>query len=178
MAYTIDYGYTRSAESNTLSIPKPLYVDWSVSEETRENGAQKQRTWTNMTSPVDRQAELRVFNRSLRNAYASTDINVVNQAPIKTGLMVGVDHTAVIKVEPADTSCCEQPIYVPMECTISMRSLKHPAIDASVYKQFLLDTINKCFDENVIDETQLNAWIHGSLTLNVTESGGTDSASH
>lgn len=170
MSYTIDYGYTRSAESNTLSIPKPSYADWAVSKETYENGTQKQRDWTNMTSPVDRTAELKVFNRSLKNAYDSTGINITNQAPVKTGLLVGVNQKAVLAITTDDNECCESPVYAPMECTISLRSLKHPAINASVYKQFLLDTINKCFDENVIDETQLNAWIHGSLTLNVTTS--------
>lgn len=165
MAYTIDYGFTRSNETRSLTLPEVTTADWAVSHETYETGSQRQRDFINITSPTDRVTSLRIFNRSIENIYGSSGINITNQGPLKTGCLVGCSLKEIIKITDDTEGCSNPVIYSPMETIITLKSLKHEAITADVYGQALLDGITMLYQAGVISNNQLNQWLHGALNL-------------
>lgn len=170
MAYTIDYGYTRSETTKNITVARPNYSDWTVSQETRKTDNQLQRDWVNLTSPSDRVAHLRVWNKSVADVYQSSDINVANQAPVKTGVRIGCMQEAILSIsEESDSpaaSCCDRdPVYAPITFTGQLMCIKHPAITPDVMRQYLLDCINKWFPEESTTSDQINQWSKGALNL-------------
>lgn len=172
MAYTIDYGYTRSTATKEISVAKPDYENWTVSQETRRTDNQLQRDWVNLTSPSDRVAHLRVWNKGVNDIYASSSINAANQAPVKTGIKLGCMHEATLLISSTDdnlssnSSCgCQTDVYAPISFTGTLTCIKHPGVTPAVMRQFLLDSINKWFPEDSTSDDQINQWSKGALNL-------------
>lgn len=166
MAYTIDYGYTRSEETKSLTLALPNYTDFSPSRETWQDGTQINRELTNVTAPIDRPNIVRIFKNTVPNAYKDTKINIVNQAPNSNKVVIGGSNRGIISVTTDDSSCnCSNPVYLPWKVNISIETVQHPAMTSDVQMQLLQDTINKFAPEYGFTSDQLNAWDHGSLVL-------------
>lgn len=175
MAYTIDYGYTRSQTTKNVAVALPVYTNFSEGSFVENKKAdQITRTWNDLTSPTDRHHTCTLWKKGIENIYIQTDINPLNQSPIKGGFQLGLKDEAIAKISETDdslasgltTSCCSKPdIYGPSDVEIRINNILHPAIDAAFIRQRLLDVVNKYFPEDDTSADQINLWIHGSLTF-------------
>lgn len=163
MAITIDYGYTTPTDSKNLSIYDAEYDDWAMQYlKTNTAGSKIDRREGNITSPSDRQAATQTWRYREENVYANSGINEIYQSPIKDAVKLGHAFYSVVKITDSDSHL--NPIYVPLNCTITFKTGLNPNIGPDQILECLKMTLSTMFPEGTTSTDQLARWLAGSLT--------------
>lgn len=167
MSYTLDYGYTR----NTTTTKNLVIADnnnaniWALAPVQKPGSLPASQVTVdavNTTSPRDRVARLRRWNRKIENIYADADVNAVNRSPVTTGIDIGNTIRGVFSITDSVTG---KIVYVPWKVSVDIQTGIHEAITGDVMKNILTDTLSVMFPKSSVTSNQIALQANGSFVF-------------